>query len=104
MFRRKEVIGVDIGSYSVKVVQLRKAGKSWVLTAAAIVDITEKEGEGSGRRDSNNLRAVLNCVRLAATRTNLAICSVGGPQVAVRNFEFPAVHPDETENAVLLEA
>jgi type IV pilus assembly protein PilM len=34
----------------------------------------------------------------------LAICSVGGPQVAVRNFEFPAVHPDETENAVLLEA
>jgi type IV pilus assembly protein PilM len=34
----------------------------------------------------------------------LAVCSVGGPEVAVRNFEFPSLPAEETERAVLLEA
>jgi type IV pilus assembly protein PilM len=102
--RRNEVIGVDIGSFSVKIVQLRKSGKRWVVTAAGIVDIAEKSSESAGRREANSLRAVINCLRLTGVKTKLAVCGVGGPEVAVRNFEFPALPAEETERAVLLEA
>jgi Tfp pilus assembly PilM family ATPase len=56
MFRRNEVIGVDIGSFSVKIVQLRKSGKRWGVTAAGIVDVAEKGTESAGRREANSLR------------------------------------------------
>jgi len=102
--RGNEVIGVDIGSFSVKIVQLRKTNSGWMVTAAGIVDITERRPDSSGHREADTLRAVLNCLRLIRVKTNLAVCGVGGPQVAVRNFEFPAVPDEEIERAIQLEA
>ncbi len=37
---RHEVMGVDIGSSAVKIVQLRKASNHWLVTAAGVVDIS----------------------------------------------------------------
>ena len=102
--RRNEVIGVDVGSFSVKIVQLRKSGSRWGIIAAGIVDIAEKYSGSPGRREANSLRAVINCVRLIGVRTRLAVCGVGGPEVALRSFEFPAMPDEETERAVFLEA
>jgi type IV pilus assembly protein PilM len=103
-FGRHEIIGVDIGSFSVKIVQLRRASSHWIVTSAGVVDISEKGADTPGRKESNCIRALLNCVRLSGARSKLAVCGVGGPQVAVRNFEFPAVPPEETERAIQLEA
>ena len=101
---RHEVMGVDIGSYAVKIVQLRKASNHWLVTAAGIVDISEKGTDNPGRKETNSARAVHNCMRLSGIKTKLAVCGVGGAEVAVRNFEFPIIPEEQVERAIMLEA
>lgn len=101
---RHEIIGVDIGSFSIKIVQLRRTSSGWIVTSAGAVDISEKGVDSPARRESNCVRALANCIRISGSGSRLAVCGVGGPEVAVRNFEFPAVPPEETDRAVLLEA
>jgi len=101
---RQEVMGVDIGSSSVKIVQLRKASSHWVVTAAGIVDISDKGVDNPGRKETNSARAIHNCMRLAGIKTKLAVCGVGGAEVAVRNFEFPIIPDEQIERAIMLEA
>ncbi|MHC4682055.1 MAG: pilus assembly protein PilM [Planctomycetota bacterium] len=103
-FGRHEIVGVDIGSSSVKIVQLRRGSAYWIVTNAGIVDISEKGAESPSRRESNCARAILNCVRLSGVKTRLAVCGVGGQGVAVRNFTFPAVPAEEIGRVVELEA
>ena len=101
---RQEVMGVDIGSFAVKIVQLRKASNRWLVTAAGIVDISEKGIDNPGRKETNSARAVHNCMRLTGIKTKLAVCGVGGAEVAVRNFEFPIIPQEQVERAIMLEA
>jgi type IV pilus assembly protein PilM len=100
----KDVIGLDIGSYSVKTVHLSKSKSSWAVTSAAIVEISTEGADSSSRREANTVRAIQNCLRIIPTKTKLAVCSVGGPDVAIRNFDFPVLQPEEMEKAVMLEA
>ena len=102
--RRQEIMGVDIGSFAVKVVQLRRASSHWVVTAAGVVDISEKGTDNPGRKETNSARAVHNCMRLSGIKSKLAVCAVGGAEVAVRNFEFPIIPEEQIENAIMLEA
>ncbi|MFC1604102.1 pilus assembly protein PilM [Planctomycetota bacterium] len=101
---RQEVMGVDIGSFAVKIVQLRRSSNNWLVTAAGIVDISEKGTDNPGRKETNSARAVHNCMRLTGIKTKLAVCGVGGGEVAVRNFEFPKIPDEQVENAIMLEA
>jgi len=101
---RQEVMGVDIGSFAVKIVQLRKANSQWVVTAAGVVDISEKGADNPGRKEANAARAVHNCMRLSGIKSKQAICAVGGAEVAVRNFEFPIIPEEQLERAIMLEA
>jgi type IV pilus assembly protein PilM len=100
----KEVIGIDIGSHAVKAVQLNKIKGNWAVTAAAIAEISEKGANIPSRHETNTIRAIQNCMRITNAKTKLAVLSLGGPEVAVRNFEFPMLPPEEIEKAVLLEA
>ncbi|MHC4616584.1 MAG: type IV pilus assembly protein PilM [Planctomycetota bacterium] len=104
-FRREhnELLGLDIGSSKVKLVQLRKEGTGYVVTAAGVVDIEGCENSGKARQ-ANTPKAIRECLKMAGTRTMMAVCGVSGPEVAVRYFEFPSLPPEEIEGAVLLEA
>ena len=101
---RRDIVGVDVGSHSVKLVQLRKAGTNWVVSAAGIVDISDKGVDNPGRKETNSARAVHNCMRLSGIKTKRAVCGVGGAQVAVRDFEFPVIPSEQIERAITLEA
>ena len=100
----KDVIGLDIGSHAVMAVQLVKSKGKWTVTSAAIVGISEKHAKSASRREANTVRAIHDCMRITSSGTKLAVLALGGPEVAVRNFEFPALEPEEMEKAVLLEA
>jgi len=97
-------MGLDIGSSAVKIVQLRRSRDGWVVTAASIVDIAKTDGDSQNVRETNRLKAILSCVGLTGAGTNLAVCGVGGPRVAVLNFEFPSLRHADIEKAVLFEA
>jgi type IV pilus assembly protein PilM len=100
----KDVIGIDIGSHAVKAVQLSKDRDNWSVTSAAIAEISEKGTSTPSRHETNTVRAIQNCMRIINAKTRLAVLSLGGPEVAVRNFDFPLLPPEEMEKAVLLEA
>ena len=101
---RKDVIGLDIGTTTVKIVQLHKERKDWTVAAAGVVDISKKGDESLSRKEANTQRAIQNCVRVAGVKSSFAVCAVGGPDVAIRNFNFPQLEEDEIPNAVLFEA
>jgi type IV pilus assembly protein PilM len=98
-----DVLGMDIGSEQVKLVELRKAGSGYTVTSASVTAIADG-GEDNAEEKTAVAQAITNCVRSAEPRTRLAVCGVSGPDVAVRGFKFPALPKDEIEGAVLLEA
>ncbi len=102
-FEKKEVVGLDIGSSQVKLIQLRKDNGGYAVTAAGITEIAASEGSNKRRR-INTLSAIHQCLELTGIKTDLAVCGVSGPEVAVRHFEFPPLPSEEIEAAVSLEA
>ena len=99
-----EVLGLDIGSSTVKVVQLRKDKGGWAVTAAGIVDIVDEVGNNEKHKEMNITKAINDCLELTGVQTQFAVCGVCGPEVAVRYFKFPPLQPEEIPGAVLLEA
>lgn len=102
-FEHKEVLGLDIGSSEVKLIELRNNGAGYTVTAAGIAAIAAGE-DNNNRREANTISAVRRCLDSAATETRMAVCGVSGPEVAVRDFKFPSLLPAEIEGAILLEA
>jgi type IV pilus assembly protein PilM len=105
VFKREkiDVFGLDIGSSQVKIVQLRRHGDNYSVVAAGIAEIKSSNGD-AGRREVNTTKAIRRCLDSARAGTNMAVCSVSGPEVAVRYFKFPALSKEEIAGAVLLEA
>jgi len=100
---QRGVFGLDIGSSSVNVVQLRKKGGGWVVTAAGRVKFAPSQ-DNENRRRVNTIGAIYECLESTGIQARMAVCGVSGPEVAVRDFKFPSLSPDEIEPAVLLEA
>lgn len=99
-----EVLGLDIGSSAVKIVQLRKDDGGWAVTAAGIVEIADGDDAGRNHSQIDTVIAIRDCLQSTGAQTRFAICSVSGPEVAVRDFKFPSLPLEEIEGAVLLEA
>ncbi len=99
-----QVLGLDIGSSAVRIVQLRKDDTGYVVTAAGVVDIANGTEANSKQREINIVRAINECIRLTGVETRFAVCGVCGPEVAVRYFKFPSLPPEEAQGAVMLEA
>ena len=100
---QNEVAGLDIGSSVVKLVQLRKDGAGYAVTAGGVIEISPS-GDDSNLRRINTVRAIHECLEAAGVKTRLAVCGVSGPEVVVRDFRFPSLPQEEIEGAVTLEA
>lgn len=90
---KRKLIGLDIGSSTVKIVQLHKNSGGWTVSAAGIAHIL---GPGENQSDAatpQRTRAIDECLRVCGRTTDLAACAVGGPEVAVRFFEFASTTP-----------
>jgi type IV pilus assembly protein PilM len=101
--REYDVLGLDIGSSSVRMVQLARDSKGFAVIAASVSDIEPANGDIAAR-EANSIKAVQNCLASAKPRTRLAVCSIAGPEVAIRNFKFPPLQAEALEGAVRLEA
>jgi len=102
-FANDEVLGLDIGSSQVKLIQMCKNGDGYVVTAAAAADIATGEGSDN-HTEKKTVSAIRKCIESAGVRTRMTVCGVSGPDVAVRHFKFPSLPPDEVEGAISLEA
>lgn len=100
-FTKTEILGLDIGSSSVKAVRLREDESGYVIAAAGISEVAAGEQENYHLAAVNAIR---ECCGFIGNKTKLAVCGLSGPEVAVRDFEFPSLSASEIEGAVLFEA
>jgi type IV pilus assembly protein PilM len=84
-------------------VQLARDNGGYAIVAAGINDIEPSSGDAAAREE-NVVEAVRKCLAGARPRTRMAVCSVSGPEVAVRNFKFPPLEAEALKGAVRLEA
>ncbi len=112
-FTKTELLGLDIGSSAVKVVRLRKDDAGYTVTAADIAEIapapslSEANGwvkDNNNHRKINTVKAICECLESTGRKMKLAVCGLSGPEVAVRNFEFPSLSTSEIDGAVSFEA
>ncbi len=109
---RYEVCGLDIGTSAVKIVAMCKDNSGYRVTAAGISQIADWNNDvgGHGVSDAKIAKAINDCFMTTKQkagnklRTKLAVCGICGPEIAVRDFEFPPLPEDEIGSAVILEA
>lgn len=97
------VLGLDIGSAAVKMVALDRSDAGYRARAAGLAEIAVSVDDDSSPQ-ANTIKAIRQCYAKTRTISRLAVCGVSGPDVAVRDFEFPPLSDEEIEAAVLLEA
>jgi len=95
---QKGLIGIDLGSSSVKLVELRGTPGAYELASIALAVV---EGD---RRPASYMKALTAVLDAAAAKTTYAAAAVSGPDVAVRSFKFPRLAPSEVEGATAYEA
>ena len=103
-FKLGNLLGLDVGSSSVKIVQLNRNEQGYEATGAARVEIETGSGDGAQANDIITVRAINECYRQARVSSKHAVCGMCGPDVAVRYFQFPLLPVEELPSAVALEA
>jgi type IV pilus assembly protein PilM len=105
-FRRTpETFGLDIGSSTVKIVQLQDMGESRQLVALATAAVPHDAIADGGIRDG---AAVVDAIRDAAdragVRTKEAAIGISGRELVIKKVQIPEVPDKELRDAVHLEA
>ena len=103
--KKPATFGLDIGSSSIKVVELVHGSGGYALKSHAMVTLPrEAISEGSIRQPAVVSDAIRECVGIAKITTPAAVLSVSGRDSIVKRVPLPRVTPKELADAILLEA
>jgi len=101
-FKARSLLGVDIGSYSVKIVETRRTyGGGVILTHFGIQEIGQQRGIDPRSLTVDALRRILEAQKI---KTKRAVCAIGGSQVLIRRILLPLIPEKEWPEAVAWEA
>ena len=105
----KSVVGLDIGSFAIKLVELEKEGGRYKVKNFFIKDLygpgEEYDSEGPGvSRLENALRETFGSVKLNAKKLKNLNTSLGGPSVSVKQIKSIALSPEEMDSSLVFEA
>ena len=102
---KKEVVGVDIGSSSVKVVQLKDVKGSLQLLNAGIFPLPPEAIVDNTLMDSSTIATVIkNLVASLGIKIKDVVCSISGNSVIIRKIVLPAMPQEELEDQISWEA
>lgn len=93
----KKLIGLDLGTSSVKLVELSYSAGSYELERLALVPM------GQGEQQTTAARALSMILESETVQNRRVATSVSGPHVAVRVLRFPQLSKGEIEGAVWYE-
>lgn len=96
--KRSYRLGLDIGSYAVKAVELAIEKDAVKLAGFAVAEIGEKD------TDERIKAAVQEAVSKTGGKTKDAAIALSGPGVIVRYIELPLMTEGELKNAIVFEA
>jgi type IV pilus assembly protein PilM len=100
-----EGFGLDIGSSSVKLVQLSESGGARHLTAFAHVPLPpDAVAEGTIREPRTVSNAIREAVNKAGVKAHDAVISICGRELIIKKVQIPEVPAKEVNDVVQLEA
>lgn len=103
--KKKEVIGIDIGSSSVKLVQLKDLKGSFQLLNIGIIPLPPEAIVDNTMMDSSSIvGAVRNVVSSLGVKVKDVACSISGNSVIIRKIVLPVMPPEELEDQISWEA
>jgi len=100
-WQQGSVVGIDLGSDSVKAVQLRKNGKLWTTARIGVAPLpTPATAAGEALPGD----AIINCIKAAlanaAIKTKEVVATVSGRDLLLRRVRFPNMPVEELREAI----
>ena len=103
--KKTEVIGIDIGSSSVKLVQLKDLKGSYQLLNAGIVPLPPEAIVDNTIMDNATIvNAVKSLVTSLGVKVKDVACSISGNSVIIRKITLPVMPAEELEDQITWEA
>jgi type IV pilus assembly protein PilM len=103
--KKKEVVGIDIGTSSVKVVQLKDNKGSFQLLNAGIYPLPPEAIVDNTLMDSSAIAMVIrNIIASLGIKVKDVVCSISGNSVIIRKIVLPAMPQEELEDQISWEA
>jgi len=103
--KKKDVVGIDIGSSSVKLVQLKDVKGSYQLLSVGILPLPPEAIVDNSLMDSAAIvAAVKNLAASLGVKSIDAACSISGNSVIIRKILLPAMPAEELEDQIVWEA
>lgn len=105
----RSVIGLDIGSFAIKLVELENEGGRYKIKNFYVRDLYgageefDQEGPGVSRLESA-LKDTFSAVKLNPKRLKNINTSLGGPSVSVKQIKSIALSPEEMDSSLVFEA
>jgi type IV pilus assembly protein PilM len=104
-FKKKELIGLDIGTSSLKLVQLKKSAKGYELVKAGLKTLTPgaiSEDEISDKQTV--IESIKQLMREQKVSTKNVATSVSGRSVIVKRIKLPLMSEQELMESIFFEA
>jgi len=103
--RKKETVGIDIGSSAVKLVQLKELKGAYHLLNVGVLPLPPEAIVDNTLMDSSSIvESVKNLVKSLGVKANEAACSISGNAVIIRKIVLPAMTSEELEEQIQWEA
>ncbi len=103
--KKKEVIGIDIGSSSIKLVQLKEHKGGYQLVNAGIIPLPPEAIVDNTLMDSLSIVEALKGITSSlGVKIKDVACSISGNSVIIRKISLPAIPPEELEDQISWEA
>lgn len=107
MFGGQKVVGLDVGSYQVKAVELRKAGAKMELVRVGVADIYpngDRAAAGSSDVFQLKVNAIQRALQAGRITAKHSVSAVSGESIIVRYIQLPDMPEAELKNALRWEA
>jgi type IV pilus assembly protein PilM len=102
---KKEIVGLDIGSSSIKLVELKEGKKGYRLQNLALSPLPPEAIVDGALMDSVTIiDAIKDLIGQAKTKTKIAVTSVSGHSVIVKKITLPFMTESELEESIQWES
>ncbi len=101
----KGYLSLDIGSSSVKMLEVRDSGEALKIVNAGIAPLPTNAIQGNVVQDLESVtQAIRSLMSAQKVKTSEVIAAVPGPAVIIKRATFPLQSPSELEQTILFEA
>ena len=105
LFSKETTVGIDIGSSSIKAVEIEPTASGWTLmNAVAVPTPHESIKDGIVVNVLDVSRAIRSMLKDAGIKATGATCAVSGSQVIVRQVQFPKMAESTLRKSIKYEA